>query len=121
MQPGTYRLDIVQGADFDETWTWKDSDGVAINLTGYTARLQVRATKAAADKLVDITHATDVNTVGKITLGGAAGTIRVQLPAVATAAYQWETGEWDIELIDSSSVVTRLLEGRAKNSKEVTR
>jgi hypothetical protein len=43
---------------------------VAINLTGYTARMQVRSTLESAEALIELTTAN-----GRIALGGSAGTI----------------------------------------------
>jgi len=39
--PGVLDLDCYQGADFDYQLTWTVS-GSAVNVTGYSARMQVR-------------------------------------------------------------------------------
>ena len=111
-----YDLEIKQGATLSLTATWKDSTGTAINLTGYTARMQVRATYDAASTIVSLTSSSG------ITLGGSAGTIAVSVSASATAALSapW-AGVWDLELVSGGGEVTRLLEGAATVSPEVTR
>jgi hypothetical protein len=38
-----YNTTIDQGADWYVNFTYQDSAGVAINLTGYTAAMQLRA------------------------------------------------------------------------------
>ena len=42
MAAGIYDIIIEQGATFTLSATWKDSAGAAINLTSYSARMQVR-------------------------------------------------------------------------------
>ena len=37
-----YDITIEQGATFRLSLVWKDSSNVPVNLTGYTARMQVR-------------------------------------------------------------------------------
>jgi ubiquitin-activating enzyme E1-like protein len=97
------------------------SSGIADNgkptiLTGYTARMQVRATIAASSALLDLTTAN-----GGVTLGGTAGTIRILATATQTAALTINEGFYDLELIDGAGAVRRLLKGSVTVSKEVTR
>ena len=40
--PGTFSLPIVRGATWEDAFEYRDADGVAIDLTGYEARMQVR-------------------------------------------------------------------------------
>lgn len=108
---GTYNFTIEQGADFTRTFTWKDSAGALINLTGYTARMKI---KTGATTIVSLTE------VSGITLGGAAGTIVVAINAAATAAYTFSKAVYDLELVSGGGVVTRLLEGKVLLSREVT-
>ena len=111
-----YDLEIKQGATLSLTATWKDSSGTAVNLTGYTARLQVRATYDSSSTILSLTSAAG------ITLGGAAGTIAITASATTTAALTapW-SGVYDLELVSGGGEVTRLLEGIATVSPEVSR
>lgn len=117
MTAGIQNLVIEQGATFTKVLTWKDSANVAIDLTAYTARMQARATIAAATTIFSLTS----SPAAGITLGGAAGTITITLTATETAAITADTAYYDIELEDGSGVVTRLLQGEIEFSKEVTR
>lgn len=112
-----YDLLIDQGATLSVVATWKDSSGNAINLTGYTARMSVRATFSSSTSVLDL------NTSNSgITLGGAAGTITITASATTTAALTAPfSGVYDLELVSGGGVVTRLLEGTATVSPEVTR
>ena len=111
-----YDLEIKQGATLSLTATWRDSAGTAVNLGGYTARAQVRETYASSSAIISLT-----DTAG-ITLGGAAGTITLTVSATTTAALTapW-AGVWDLELVSGGGVVTRLLEGAATVTPEVSR
>jgi hypothetical protein len=112
----SYDLEIKQGATLSLTATWKDSTGAAINLTGYTARMQVRSAYDATSTILSLTSSSG------ITLGGVAGTIEITASATVTAVLTapW-AGVWDLELVSGGGVVTRLLEGAATVSPEVTR
>jgi hypothetical protein len=112
-----YDLLIDQGATLNIVATWKDSSGTPINLTGYTARMSVRATFTSSSSVLDLNTSN-----GGITLGGSAGTITITASATTTAALTAPfSGVYDLELVSGGGVVTRLLEGTATVSPEVTR
>lgn len=115
MTAGEYDLIIEQGATLDRTFTWKDSTGTEVNLTGYTARCQVRRSQAGAEKLLDLTTEN-----GGITLGGIAGTIQLNASAAVTALLSG-FGAYDLELISGGGVVKRLLQGKVTFSPNVTK
>jgi hypothetical protein len=115
MAATTYDILIEQGATYSQVITYKEA-GVAINLTGYTARMQVRATLESASTLVELTTANS-----RIALGGAAGTITLTISATDTAALTSGRGVYDLELVSGSGIVTRLLQGVATISRNVTR
>ena len=115
MAATTYDITIEQGATFSQVITYKES-GVAINLTGYTARMQVRSTLESATSVVELTTANS-----RIALGGAAGTITLTISATDTAALTAGRGVYDLELVSGSGIVTRLLQGVATISRNVTR
>ena len=56
-----------------------------------------------------------------ITLGGALGTVLATISATATKELTIQEGVYDLELESSGGVVTRLLQGKATISREVTR
>lgn len=116
MPAAVYDLFVEQGATFVKTITWKDSAGVPVNLTGYTARMQFRPSVNSSTILAS---ATTEN--GRITLGGALGTVDIEFDADATAAFDFVSAVYDLELESASGFVTRLLEGGVEVSKEVTR
>lgn len=111
-------LCIDQGATFTKLAMWKTGKkpGVPVDLTGCTARMQVRAKQDAPDVLVELTTEN-----GGIVLGGAAGTIALRIEAAATAAYEWRSGVYDLEIIFADGTVRRLMYGSVSVSLEVTR
>lgn len=115
-QAGKLTIVIEQGTTFNPVLTYKDSLGALINLTGYTARMQIRLKKTSAAFLVELTTEN-----GGITLGGAAGTITLLITAVASAALTFTSASYDLELIAGGGAVTRLLEGSVTLSPEVTK
>jgi hypothetical protein len=87
-----------------------------VNLTGFTARMQIRASLEDDDTLASLTTEN-----GGITLGGTAGTVALLLSATDTAALDFTSAVYDLELISSGGVVTRLLSGAVTLVPEVTR
>lgn len=128
MAAGIYDIIIEQGADWRLVLTWKDEAGAPVNLTGYTARMQVRETYASKVKVFDLTTEN-----GRITLPGD-GVIELAIPASVSAAVAinpaktaWIDGKqaqqlvFDIEMVAPSGAVTRLLQGAALFVPEVTK
>jgi len=115
--PGKYNCYVHQGATFDKLITWKDENGSPINLTGWKARMMMRAT---IDTVAPFLTLTTEN--GGITLGGVAGTISLLASAAATGAIQAQQGVYDLEMVAPDNVtVTRLMEGLVILGREVTR
>jgi predicted MFS family arabinose efflux permease len=115
MAAGTLDFTIEQGATFNLLLTWKINN-VAVNLTGYTARLQARIDVDEIETVLSLTTAN-----GGITLGGALGTISLDQTAVQTTLLPAGTYVYDLELIAANATVTRLVQGELLISAEVTR
>ena len=113
---GIYNIIAYQGSTFTRQLTWEDSAGSAINLTGYTARMDVRTSiDAAGAATLSLTTAN-----GRIVLGGTAGTIALSAEGTATAAVVAGDYVYDLELV-SGSTITRLVQGTFTLRGEVTR
>lgn len=131
------KLIILAGAGFDPPgpWTWS-IDGTPVNLTGYSARMQVRDSLTAADSTARLSLSSED---GGIVLGGVDGTITLVLSA-ADATELWgdwfdsmpqagthagraayRLGWWDLELESAGGQVTRLLQGECLIVPEATR
>ena len=114
MSAATTNLIIDQGATWNITLTYKNSDGSPINLTGYTAALQLRTSYDASSAALSLSSGSG------IVLGGTAGTIAVTATATQTGSLTAGEYVYDLE-ITSSSVVTRLVQGRITVTPQVTR
>lgn len=117
MAAGQYNFTIEQGTTFTQPFVWKETaSGPVINLTGYTARMQIRPTLADTNILLDLTTAN-----GKLAIDGPNGKVTIQLTATETAALDFVTAVYDLELVSGSGAVTRLLKGTISLDKEITR
>lgn len=113
----TQDLTIPQGATWSQALVWKTgSPASAVNLTGYSARMQLRVRPTSASFELELTSSN-----GRISLGTTNGTITLSLTATETAALEAGRYVYDLEMVSSGSVVTRLLEGTVTVSPEVTR
>ena len=116
MTAGEWDITIEKGSTFTLSLTWQDSNGDPIDITGYSARMQVRQSVSDDTALLDLTSGG-----GDIVLGDAAGTIIVTVSDTDTAALVARRGVYDLEMESSGGVVTRLLEGTVLITEEVTR
>jgi hypothetical protein len=119
----TYNLCINQGATYARIFYWLQGVGCrslpagangppAVNLTGYTASLQIRAFALAPTVLYDAS--------GDIALGTINGAIALTIPATDTETFTWWQGVYDLILTSAGGQVTRLLSGNVSISPGVT-
>ena len=114
INPGTYNITCPQGATFDRTFTISVS-GSPMNLTGYSAAMQVRETFDSSSTVVSLTNGSG------ITLGGTAGTIAVVISSTASAAIADGYYSYDLEITSGGGVKDRILQGKFVVTPEVTR
>ena len=115
MAAGTYNILAEQGATFTRTILYTDSAGDPIDLTGYTAAMQVRLKASTVSTITELSTGDST-----ITLGGAAGTIIMNLDAATMVGLTAGKYVYDLELYNGA-VVTRLIEGSFTIKAEVTR
>jgi hypothetical protein len=110
-------LTILQGETFSHPLVWKAGvPAVPVDLTGCSARMQVRSVVTSGAVLLELTSAN-----GRIQLGGSSGEIELRLTAAETEALAWRNAVYDLEIVHSDASVRRLLEGSIKVKPEVTR
>jgi hypothetical protein len=100
-----YNLVCEQATTFNFIFTIKNGS-TPWDLTGYTATMTVRPFVGASTTTVVATTAN-----GRITLGGIAGSVTVNLNATTTGAIGAGRYVYDL-VLTSGSVVTRILEGK---------
>ena len=101
---------LDQGSTFSTTITLTDENGDPLDLTGYSGRAQIRkhsSSNTAYDFTVDL-----ANTTGEVTLS---------MSANGTAAIPGGRYLYDVELIDHSNNVVRILEGIISVDPEITK
>jgi hypothetical protein len=116
--PATLNLTMYQGASFDYNLVWNTTEGTVttpVNLTNWSARMQVRNSYDASEAALSLTSGTG------ITLGGTAGSILIEATATQTATILAGPYVYDLEMVSPASVVTRLVEGTIIVDPEVTR
>ena len=86
-----------------------------VNLTGYTARMQIRPTVDSATVLTTLTTEN-----GGITINTIDASITLNISATETAAYTWQTAVYGLELVIGTDVVP-FANGTLTLVKEVTR
>ena len=112
MAAGTYNILVEQGSTFSQKVTVKE-DGSPRDLTGYSARAQIRPTRTSTTLTATFTCtiATPSN-----------GEILMELSPSVTAAITDGRYYYDLEIYSSGdSIVNRLLQGEVTVSPEVTR
>ena len=114
MLAGLLNLTIEQGATYNLSFLYQDENGDAINLTGMTARMQLRRQFASDTALLSLTTEN-----GRITITPLEGKIELYIGATDTALLTG-SGVYDFELVNGP-VVNRLLEGSFNICNEVTR
>lgn len=128
MAAGKYSFVIEQGSTLRLEVQYKDANNTPINLGGYSAKMQLRSDYADNNPTTYITLSSSLAPDGTgLNLSGStgnkplsSGSIGIVISAVSTSLFTFDTAKYDLEL-SSGSVVTRLLEGTVKLSKEVTR
>jgi len=115
MSAGKENLTIDQGADWYINFTYQDSTGTPINLTGFTAALQLRS------NVSDATAALSLATGSGITITGSTGLVAVHATATQTGNIVAGYYYYDLEITSPANVVTRLIEGRIQVVPQVTR
>lgn len=115
MAAGIYNFTIEQGATFTKAFTWTDDDGNAVDLTGYTARMQCRASVGSTSTIFSYTTPSVNLSIPTPTNG----TVVMSISATDTANFP-VGGFYDLELVNGA-VVTRLLQGTISLSGEITR
>lgn len=86
------------------------------DLTGYTARMQIRE---KIDSTTTIDELTTEN--GKISIDTTNKTITLTIPAATTAGYTFSSAVYSLEMVSSGGVVVPFANGTLTLVKEVTR
>ena len=108
-------FEVDQNTTFTFIVEYKDSSGNAVNLTGSSAKLQVRDTKGGTKLAVSLTSPS-----GGIVIDAALGKLTVKMTPTQTSKLFYPKSEYDLMLTDSNFNKTKLLEGFITLSRSVT-
>lgn len=116
MLAGKYNIVCDQGSTFFRTIAIKNTDGSVFNLTGYTARMQVRKDVDNTTVILEFTTANS-----KLVIYPLTGIITMSLTAADTTALT-RGGVYDLEIVKTANgEVSKVIRGEFRLEKEVTR
>jgi hypothetical protein len=126
MAAGRYSFVLEQGATFNIQLDWKDGNNNPIDLTGYHARMQLRPTVESSDVILSLSSSLDVSGSGIFLSGSTndlpltSGSVAIYISADTSENLDFNEAYYDLEMVNGANV-TRLIEGKVKLSKNVTR
>jgi len=118
MPAAIFDITIEQGALYERIFTWEDIDSMPIDMTNWTARMQIRPT--IYDELVLVDLSTENGGIF-LNYGGVSGTVRLVIHTRETNEFYWSMGVYDLEVYDLNFECFRLLKGKIKIDPQVTR
>ena len=104
-------ISVDQGSSFSSIIAVEGVEGLIVNLEDYTVRGQIRKTYASL---------TAVNFTATI-VSEVSGEIEISLTAAQTRAMKPGRYVYDVEVIDDTNIVTRVVEGQFEINPAVTR
>jgi len=107
---------IEKGATYRHRLVWKGANGMPIDLTGCTAKMQVREEATSDTVLIELSTEN-----GRITITPAAGQFDLYITDEDTDDLSLDGGVYDLEVYHPNGDVTRLCQGIWSFSDEVTR
>ena len=129
MASGRYSFTIEQGSTLNFEIQYKNSSGSYVDLSGYSGKMQIRSNYADNSPVTYITLSSSLQPDGTgLNFSGSngvtspvSGSIGVFISAQSSSLLSFDSALYDLEITSSGSIVTRILEGQVKLSKEVTR
>jgi hypothetical protein len=122
LRGNVFDLITDQGSTVNQVFTIKNSARKALDLTGYTARMQVRAWDRATSNTVAVVAAEYTTENGYMTVNGVAGTVTLLIPPSDMAEFPAGSYQYDIEIESAGSGdTTRIIQGKFIVRPEVTK
>lgn len=127
MSAGRYSFVIEQGATLNLNVQWNDNDDNPISLEGCHARMQIRPDITSNVVFLQLTSSMFTSCGSGLNLSGSdgitpvqSGSIGIIISAYSSSLLDFNEAYYDLEIVNGCEV-TRLLEGKVKLSKNVTR
>ena len=112
---GQKNFEVDQNATFTFVVEYKDDNDAPIDLTGASAKMQVRDTKGGQKLAFSLTSPS-----GGITIDPVLGQLTIKITPTQTNKLFYPKSEYDIMLTDSNSNKIKLIEGYMTLSRSVT-
>ena len=122
MAAGKYNFVIEQGTTLDFNVEYKDSTNTAIDLSDYTARMQIKDKIGGSTTYITLSSSLTPDNTGLNFEDALSGRIKVFISANSSSALDFNKAVYDLEIASGSThpIVTRLLQGNVTLDKEVT-
>lgn len=115
MASGKHRFVFEQGTTISRTVTWTGPDGTPIDITGYSAAMQIRENYESPTTILSLASPAD------ITVGGVDGVFVINVTAAVMTGLADGKYVYDFEVTSAGGTVTRLLQGALIITPEVTK
>ena len=132
MAAGSYSFTVEQGATTDFELVYKDSSGNPVDLSGYTARMQLKDSIGGSSTYLTLSSSLQSDGTG-LNLSGSggnnaskpltSGSIGIYISHATSSNLTFSSAFYDLEIVSGSgntATVTRLVQGKVNLSKEVT-
>ena len=103
-------ISIDQGSDFSAVIGVQGADGLTLDLTGFTSRGQIRKTYTSRNSISFTTSIPDPTS----------GNIQISLTNIQTATMKPGRYLYDVEIISTDNLVTRVVEGQVDIDPRIT-
>lgn len=133
MAAGKYSFTVQQGSTLRFRIDYKDSNNLPVDLTGYQSRMIIRPDVASSTVICSLSSVTtDVDgsglnmtpVISGVAYPKSSGSIEITISAASSSLFTFNEAVYDLEIYSGSApgtYVDRILEGRVKLTKEVTR
>lgn len=114
--PASNDFTVHQGDDEILSITYQDPAGDAIDLSGYSAQMQVRETVKSTSTVLDLS-----TSGGEISITGGTGLIEVTIDKTTSTALTPGTYKYDLQIASGAGIRSTILKGDFTVNAEVTR
>jgi len=123
MAAGKYSFTIEQGSTVEIPLIYKDNQGVPVNLTQYSSKMQIRDSYGSTPPIITLTSTLNPDGTGLNMTNAVSGGITIYIASCTSSMFNFVDAVYDLDIISGSGncpIVNRILEGKVRLSKEVT-
>lgn len=123
MAAGKYSFTIEQGSTVEIPLIYKDNQGVPVNLTQYSAKMQIRDSYGSTPPIITLSSSLNLDGTGLDLSNAVSGGITIYIASCTSSMFNFSEAIYDLDIISGSGdcpIINRILEGKVRLSKEVT-